>query len=145
MTVFFSITESDRKNRRRSNSRGRGGGSAGGRPRDDRDSRRDRDRSGRGRDNRDKDKESDKKKDKSEDKKDSDKVAEKKKEDIPKPGGPTGAEPEKAEKSKTKMRQSIKLPKGLNETNASVTSKKINVLNQLRSQDFDEDRRTRKK
>jgi len=57
----------------------------------------------------------------------------------------SGKKRKKAEKSKTKLRQSIKLPKGLNETNASVTSKKINVLNQLRSQDFDEDRRTRKK
>ena len=58
----------------------------------------------------------------------------------------SGKKRKKAEKSKTKLRQSIKLPKGLNETNAQVTSKKINVLNQLRTQDgADEDRLTRKK
>ena len=55
----------------------------------------------------DKDKESDKKKDKSEDKKDADKVAEKKKEDIPKPGG---AEPEKAEKSKSLIEPDLNEP-----------------------------------
>ena len=58
----------------------------------------------------------------------------------------SGKKRKKAEKSKTKLRQSIKLPKGLNETNAEVTSKKITVLNQLRTQDgADEDRLTRKK
>jgi len=58
----------------------------------------------------------------------------------------SGKKRKKAEKSKTKLRQSIKLPKGLNETNAQVTSKKINVLNQLRTQDgADENRLTKKK
>ena len=57
----------------------------------------------------------------------------------------SGKKRKKAEKSKTKLRQSIKLPKGLNETNAQVKSKKIIVLNQLRTQDTDEDRLTRKK
>lgn len=56
-----------------------------------------------------------------------------------------GKKRKKAEKSKTKLRQSIKLPKGLNETNAEVKSKTIKVLNQLRTQDGDEDRLSRKK
>jgi len=56
-----------------------------------------------------------------------------------------GKKRKKAEKSKTKLRQSIKLPKGLNETNAEVKSKTIKVLNQLRTQDGDEDRLSKKK
>lgn len=57
----------------------------------------------------------------------------------------SGRKRKKAEKSKTKLRQSIKLPKGLNETKATVKSKAITVLNQLRSQDTEEDKKTKKK
>ena len=57
----------------------------------------------------------------------------------------SGRKRKRAEKSKTQLRQSIKLPKGLNVTNAEVTSKKITVQNQLKTKDGEDDRRTRKK
>ena len=58
----------------------------------------------------------------------------------------SGRKRKKAEKSKTKLRQSIKLPKGLNETKAEVKSKTIVVLNQLKNKDgTEEERLTRKK
>ena len=47
----------------------------------------------------------------------------------------SGRKRKKAEKSKTKLRQSIKLPKGLNETKGDISTKKITVLNQLKNRD----------
>ena len=47
----------------------------------------------------------------------------------------SGRKRKKAEKSKTKLRQSIKLPKGLNDTKTDIASKKITVLNQLKNRD----------
>ena len=57
----------------------------------------------------------------------------------------SGRKRKRAEKSKTKLRQSIKLPKGLNETNSTVTAKKIIVLDQLRTLDQNDDKVTKKK
>ena len=47
----------------------------------------------------------------------------------------SGRKRKKAEKSKTKLRQSIKLPKGLNETQTEISARKITVLNQLKNRD----------
>ena len=47
----------------------------------------------------------------------------------------SGRKRKKAEKSKTKLRQSIKLPKGLNETQTEISTRKITVLNQLKNRD----------
>ena len=47
----------------------------------------------------------------------------------------SGKKRKKAEKSKTKLRESIKLPKGLNETKTEISARKITVLNQLKNRD----------
>ena len=58
----------------------------------------------------------------------------------------SGRKRKRAEKSKTKLRQSIKLPKNLNETQTKITAKKIVVLDQLKSKDAnDESKLTKKK
>jgi hypothetical protein len=59
----------------------------------------------------------------------------------------SGKKRKRAEKSKTKLKQSIKLPKGLNETDTKFTSMKITLINQLRTNDAIEDiaRVTKKK
>ena len=51
----------------------------------------------------------------------------------------SGRKRKKAEKSKTKLRQSIKLPKGLNETQTEISARKITVLNQLKNRDEADD------
>jgi len=57
----------------------------------------------------------------------------------------SGRKRKRAEKSKTKLRQSIKLPKNLNETQTKITAKKIVVADQLKSKDSNTETKVTKK